>query len=240
MQQDTVLHLIDTYLERLQKVRQLLSEVAASPVLTLTTVSQPASRSTGQSTAKADGNVATVRVIEPGEPSPKKRNTMPKKKTVGAEPLFAAAATETAETATAAQATIHPQPAPLGAAPRQNAGEVHSVLPMLESMPETADLAPAGSTTSTAAPEPVKPMLVRARLQRAMRVVKRRSSIPSSSALVGAVPAGPVFISAEKVRQQKSERQPEAVKKSNASEAPAAKPLTAEMLAQRWIQSPAW
>jgi hypothetical protein len=239
MQQDPVLHLIDTYLERLQKVRQLLSEVAASPVLTLTTVSKPASRSTGQSTAKADEPVATVRVIEPGDPTPKKRNTMPKKKTVGTEPLFAAAATETAETAPAALAPIHPQPAAHEAAPGQSTAEVQSVPAAVEPLSQAGDPASAAAATS-AFTEPVKPMLVRARLQRAMRVVKRRSNIPSSSALVGAVPAGPVFISAEKVRQQKSERQPEASKKSNASEAPAAKPLTAEMLAQRWIQSPAW
>jgi hypothetical protein len=56
---------------------------------------------------------------------------------------------------------------------------------------------------------------------------------PISSAITplgGAVPTGPVFIPVAQVRQEKSQRTPEPA-------AAAPTPLTAELLAQRWIQS---
>ncbi len=242
MQHDHILLLIDTYLERLQKVRQLLSEVAASPDVTLTTTPETTTRLKGLSAASAEQQVAKVRVIEPGDMSPKKRTAMRKKKTVGMEPLFAAPTTETAEAASAVEVMIAnepaaPEPISFEVAPQQD-------IPVMQAV-SSAPAEPQQNLSAKAeaiapAPVAIKPMQVRAHLQRAIRVVKRRSPIASSSALVGAVPAGPVFISADKVRQQKSERQPEVTKSRNASEAQAAKPLTAELLAQRWIQSPAW
>lgn len=68
---------------------------------------------------------------------------------------------------------------------------------------------------------------------RAVVAAPRKKTPPPASALVHHVPAQPVFIPASQVRKEYTQTKAE---KAAASQ-PAAAPLTAEMLARRWIQS---
>ncbi|SFS02764.1 hypothetical protein SAMN05421771_0709 [Granulicella pectinivorans] len=66
----------------------------------------------------------------------------------------------------------------------------------------------------------------------------RRKHVPLPSALVSPVPTGPVFIPAAQVRENTQKRAEAKVEQAPATKAASA-PLTAEMLAKRWLQSPA-
>jgi hypothetical protein len=64
------------------------------------------------------------------------------------------------------------------------------------------------------------------------REARRRRSAPVPRALGGMVSAAPVFISAEKVRQELTQKAEMGMKQEAAEEAP----VTAELLTQRWVQ----
>jgi hypothetical protein len=76
-----------------------------------------------------------------------------------------------------------------------------------------------------------------AEIQIAMPALRRKHT-PLPSALVSPVPTGPVFIPAAQVRENTQKRVEAKVERTPAAKA-AASPLTAEMLAKRWLQSPA-
>jgi hypothetical protein len=84
---------------------------------------------------------------------------------------------------------------------------------------------------------------VRRRKIRALQPLQKRPVANKSvvagpaTALGGLVPTGPVFIPAKQIRNEESLRQQKAVAERDQSGSSASAPLTAELLAQRWIQS---
>jgi len=76
-----------------------------------------------------------------------------------------------------------------------------------------------------------------AEIQTALPALRRKHT-PLPSALVSPVPTGPVFIPAAQVRENTQKRAEAKVEQAPATRAASA-PLTAEMLAKRWLQSPA-
>jgi hypothetical protein len=64
------------------------------------------------------------------------------------------------------------------------------------------------------------------------REVRRRRPAPVPRALGGMVSAAPVFISAERVRRELTQKAETGMKQEAAEEAP----VTAELLTQRWVQ----
>lgn len=70
------------------------------------------------------------------------------------------------------------------------------------------------------------------------RSMKSKLNVASSTtALGGAVPAGPVFIPVEKVRQEQATKEREQSRSLNSSRSAEEVPFTAESLAQRWLGS---
>ncbi len=65
----------------------------------------------------------------------------------------------------------------------------------------------------------------------------RRKPAPQISALVGHVPSGPVFIPAAQMREKEAQKQAASLAERTSSREAESTPLTAELLAQRWIQS---
>jgi hypothetical protein len=77
------------------------------------------------------------------------------------------------------------------------------------------------------------PASVKVRVQRAPTRRNKAANVPAARALGGTISAAPVFIPAERVRQEHSQK---ATTKEEASESASADPLTVEMLTQRWVQ----
>jgi hypothetical protein len=104
--------------------------------------------------------------------------------------------------------------------------------------PPVAPVAPVAPPVAAVAPEaPVETTVVRRK--RAVRVTRRAKSPVSKPAtagferpLSGAVPAAPVFVSAQQMREIDAQKQAE-----QSAPAPASKEsLTPELLAQRWLR----
>jgi hypothetical protein len=80
------------------------------------------------------------------------------------------------------------------------------------------------------------PSSVKVRAQRKPATPNKTASAPASRALGGTISAAPVFIPAERVRQEHSQKATNRGTKEEASESATAAPLTVEMLTQRWVQ----
>jgi hypothetical protein len=80
------------------------------------------------------------------------------------------------------------------------------------------------------------PPVARVRTRRKRRALSKLSVTPLATPLGGPVPTEPVFIPAELIHPKQSRSRQESVTERGAAGPPAAVPLTAELLAQRWIQ----
>jgi hypothetical protein len=80
------------------------------------------------------------------------------------------------------------------------------------------------------------PSSTKVRAQRKPPAPKKTASAPASRALGGMISAAPVFIPADRVRQENSQKATNRGTQQEALESATAVPLTVEMLTQRWVQ----
>lgn len=124
-------------------------------------------------------------------------------------------------------------------------------LPLRAPIPATAESAKIevakiiAKIEETAAPPQVL-KLEAARPARSWRAVRRKTPPvrkpaiePVATALGGVVPAAPVFVSAEQIRQTQAQKQQAETPDESAFNEKTADPLTAEMLMQKWLHGSA-
>ena len=223
MQYARIVSLIDAELERLTKVRQLLNyslaPLKAAQNKTLrTSVSEEAAKLLAMAIAEP--------VKEPKATRQKRAAKAVPQLTLGLEP-------EPVQESFSVAGSAHPSEVMQPAAP----SATHLV---------TAADAPAPSAISQ--PEP---QLIR-RIRRGVRglrpstpkaAAKSPAKAPAeatATALGGMVPAGPVFVPAEQIRLAQAQREQAQATEQKAEDRAAAAPLTAEMLAQKWLLRPTW
>jgi hypothetical protein len=218
MQYVHILALIDADLERLKKVRLLLTTLDTPQKGTQERARNPPVRSKTLRTAERQKPAASALQIDEHEVSQRKnaRPAMKLKKpavsNLGAASLVKAPAPTASESALVLDDQIrqeHPQ--------RQRAPQV---------VEESAfgQLAPI-------------PRVAKGQTQRKRRALSKLSVTPLATPLGGPVPTGPIFIPAELIRQKQSQSRQESVMERGASGPSAIVPLTAELLTRRWIRS---
>ena len=218
MQYAHILALIDADLERLKKVRLLLTTLDTPPKETQKRARNPPVRAKTLRTAERQKPAAPALQIDDRGVSQRKnaRPAMKLKKPVvgnlGAASLAKAPAPAASKSALILDDQIrqeHPQ--------GQRAAQV---------VEESAfgQLAPI-------------PLVARVPTQRKRRAVSKLSVTPLATPLGGLVPTGPIFIPADQIRQKQSQSRQESVMERGASSPSAIVPLTAELLTRRWIRS---
>jgi hypothetical protein len=218
MQYVHILALIDADLERLKKVRLLLTTLDTPPKGTQKRARNPPVRLKTLRTAERQKPAAPAFQIDEHEVSQRKnaRPTMRLKKpavsNLGAASLAKAPAPAASESALVLDDQI-----------RQEHPQVQRAAQVVE---ESAfgQLAPI-------------PLVARAQTRRKRRALSKPSVTPLATPLGGLVPTGPIFIPAELIRQKQSQSRQESVMEGGASGPSAIVPLTAELLTRRWIRS---
>ena len=218
MQYIHILALIDAELERLKKVRLLLTTLDTPSKGTQKRARNPPVRSKTLRTAERQKPAAPAFQIDEHEVSQRKnarpamRLKKPAVSNLGAASLAKAPAPAASESALVLDDQIrqeHPQ--------GQRAAQV---------VEESAfgQLAPI-------------PLAARVPTQRKRRALSKLSVTPPATPLGGLVPTGPIFIPADQIRQKQSQSRQESVMERGASGPSAIVPLTAELLTRRWIRS---
>jgi hypothetical protein len=266
-----ILNLIDAYLDRLTKARDLLGALddsassAVAPVrgkngsrssvrakqteLALELIPAPARPERLKTEPKAGKNgngraanrgalFAQNELFSPEagvvpEPAEGRRRGRPAKaKTLGAAPGAEAALRSGVAVVSTLAATVGGSDAASGTVASRSAVTSRSAPVTSRSAPVTSR--PAAVASETAAV--VSGTVVRVRAQRRPTTRRRSAGVPESRALGGAVSAAPVFIPAEKIRQERTQKELEAAASRESQGPSEAAPLTAEMLTQRWVQ----
>ena len=213
-----IIALIDADLERLKKVRLLLTTLDTPPKGTQKRARNPPVRSKTLRTAERRKPAAPALQIDEHEVSQRKnaRPAMRLKKPVvsnlGAASLAKAPAPAASESALVLDDQIRQAPPQ-----EQRAAQV---------VEESAfsQLAPI-------------PLVARVQTQRKRLALSKPSFTPPAMPLGGLVPIGPIFIPAELIRQKQSQSRQESVLERDVSGPSAIVPLTAELLTRRWIRS---
>jgi len=218
MQYVHILALIDAELERLKKVRLLLTTLDTPPKGTQKRARNPPVRSKTLRTAERQKPAAPAFQIDEHEVSQRKnarpavRSKKPAVSNLGLASLAKAPAPAASESALVLNDQIR-QEYPQG----QRAAQV---------VEESAfgQLAPI-------------PLVARVPTKRKRRALSKLSVTPLATPLGGLVPTGPIFIPADQIRQKQSQSRQESVMERGASSPSAIVPLTAELLTRRWIRS---
>jgi hypothetical protein len=215
MQYVHILALIDADLERLKKVRLLLTTLDTPPKGTQKRTWNPPVRSETLRTAEGQKPAAPAPRIDEHEVSQRKnaRPAMRLKK----------------------PAVSNLRAASLAKAPAPAASESALVLEIRQEHPQgqraqVVEESAFGRIVPT-------PRVARVQTQRKRRSPSKLSVTPLATPLGGLVPTGPIFIPAEQIRQKQSQSRQESVMERGASGPSATVSLTAELLTQRWIQS---
>jgi hypothetical protein len=217
MQYAHILTLIDADLERLKKARILLTTPDSPPKGTQKRAPNPPFRSKTLSTAARQKPAAPALQIDEHEVSQRKkarpaiRWKKPAASKLGAARLAKAPAPAASESALVLDDRIRQE---------QPQGQRAQVV-------EEGVFGPA-----------TVPLGAGVQIRRKKRAPSKSSVTPPATPLGGIVPTGPIFIPAELIRQKQSQSRQESVMERGASGPPAIVPLTAELLTQRWIQSP--
>jgi len=212
MQYVHILALIDADLERLKKVRLLLTTLDTPPKGTQKRAPNPPVRSKTLKTAERQKPAAPALQIDEHEVSqrkkarPEMRLKKPMVSNLGAARLAKAPAPAASESALVLDDQIR------------------------QEQPQGQRAQAFGQIATT-------PLVARVQTQRKRRALSKLSVTPLATPLGGLVPTGPIFIPAELIRQKQSQSRQESVMERGASGPPAIVPLTAELLTQRWIQS---
>jgi len=213
MQSAHIIALIDAYLDRLIKARLILTTPDSSQGENQQATKPPLPLSGRRRVAERDKQPAPVSHLKKNRVSPRRRA-----KATGPEKL----ATENKPTAhrDVSVMSMPAEPNPI----RENS---HTRRPQDQGAPVEKDVA---STQIAMAPSPRKVPASRKKSARS-----KPALTPGAKALGGLVPAGPIFIPAKQIRSEESQRQNGSVKGRDAFGSSV--PLTAKLLAQRWMQS---
>src|SRR5216683_2823678 len=216
MQYVHILALIDADLERLKKVRLLLTTLDTPPKGTQKRAPNPPVRSRTLRTAERQKPAAPALQLDEHEVSQRKkarpamRLKKPAVSNLGVARLAKAPAPAASESALVLDDQIR-QEQPQG---------------------QRAQVVEESAFGQIAA----IPLVARVQTQRKRRALSKLSLTPLATPLGGLVPTGPIFIPAGLIRQKQSQSRQESVMERGASGPPAIVPLTAELLTQRWIQ----
>lgn len=218
MQYVHILALIDAELERLKKVRLLLTTLDTPPKGTQKRARNPPVRSKTLRTAERQKPAAPAFQIDEHEVSQRKnaRPAMRLKK----------------------PAVSNPGVANLAKAPAPAASESALVLDdqIRQEHPHGQRAAQVVEESAFGQLAPI-PLVARVPTQRKRRALSKLSVTPLATPLGGLVPTGPIFIPADQIRQKQSQSRQESVMERGASGPSAIVPLTAELLTRRWIRS---
>jgi hypothetical protein len=213
-----ILSLIDAHLDSLAKARQILATLETSP-----------KRTQGRAPRPLAGS-KTLGGVEKKKPSALPiagQEISPRKKTA---PATMVQRPSVKERATAALAKL-PEAVALDVAHVPDA----QIRPDLhqeqyeEQGARAASKRGLGETTLLQA-------VARVPIRRKRFAPNKPSSEPLARALGGPVPALPIFIPAEQISQERSQRNVAPVSDGSPSRSTVAVPLTAELLARRWVQ----
>ena len=214
MQYVHILNLIDVYLDRLTKARQLLLPLDGLPTSAPKRAIQPAARKKTRPKAGSEKPATASLQISPRQ-SKKKANSTSIEPVAGKPPVIRRAKT--------------PDPV---LAPPLILNQLFSQ--QLEGTHQEPVVQRVSSATSA-------PRVGKAPTQRNR---SNRNRAPVAVALSGSVSAAPVFIPAEQIRQDRSQRGAASGTKhevggpAGSTAAVPAAPLTAELLTRRWLQGP--
>lgn len=217
MQYVHILALIDADLERLKKVRLLLTTLDTPPKGTQKRARNPPVRSKTLRIAERQKPAAPALQIDEHEVSqrenarPAMRLKKPAVSNLGAASLAKAPAPAASESALVLDDQIrreHPQGQRAQVVEESAFGQIAPI-----------------------------PLVARVQTQRKRRALSKLSVTPLATPLGGLVPTGPIFIPAELIRQKQSQSRQESVMERGASGPSAIVPLTAELLTRRWIRS---
>jgi hypothetical protein len=211
MEYPRILNLIDGYLDRLTEARQVLLALDSESGNGQKRGSQTAAKKRALKAAARESQSPLAFEIPPFPPEPPRQE--PKSTTNKRTGLRVAKASAESHAALFVQNELFPQEQPSE--------------PSREKL--TTD---AKKEKLLPATEPV-PVSVKVRAQRKPTTRNKVANTPAPRALGGMVSAAPVFIPAERVRQEYSQK---ATNRGEASESATAAPLTVEMLTQRWVQ----
>jgi hypothetical protein len=214
MEYPRILNLIDDYLDRLAEARQVLLELNGDAKESQKRGSQAAVNKRALKAAARERQARLAFEITTSQPE------TPRRKPSSKTDKRASKRTTEASSETKAAAFVQNELFPQGK-PSELLRE-H----------QTAD-ATEGPPLSVATPVPSS---VKVRTPRKPTERSKTASAPALRALGGTISAAPVFIPAERVRQEHSQKATNKGTKEEASESAAATPLTVEMLTQRWVQ----
>jgi hypothetical protein len=211
MEYPRILTLIDNYLDRLTEARQVLVELESAPVNGQKRRFQATASNRALKAAARERQARLAFDVTPSQPETPRPKAKANKR---ASPLMAQEDTES-QAAVSVQNELFPQEQP-HEPPREK---------------QETD-GQEGRPLPTIAPAAVS---VEARAQRKPSTRNKAANAPAARALGGTVSAAPVFIPAERVRQEHLQKASKKGTQEEASSAATA-PLTVEMLTQRWVQ----
>jgi hypothetical protein len=214
MEYPRILNLIDDYLDRLAEARQVLLELNGDSQENQKRESQAALNKRAQKAAARERQARLAFVITTSQPEAPRRKPISKSGKPASKRVTKASSEIKAGSFVQNELFSHGQPSEL----------LHE--------DQIAD-AKAGIPISPIMPVPSS---VKLRAQRKPTTPNKSASAPASRALGGTISAAPVFIPAERVRQENSQKATNKGTKEEASESTTATPLTVEMLTQRWVQ----
>lgn len=216
MQYVHILALIDAELERLKEVRLLLTTLDTPLKGTQKRASNPPVRSKTLRTAEKQKPTAPALQID-------KHEVSQRKKTAPAMRLKK-------------PALSNPSAARLAKAPPSAVSESALALDdqIRQEQPQ-GQRAPVVEESAFSQMATIPPV-ARVRTRRKRRALSKLSVTPLATPLGGPVPTEPIFIPAELIHPKQSRNRQESVTERGAAGPPAAVPLTAELLTQRWIQ----
>jgi hypothetical protein len=214
MEYPRILTLIDSYLDRLTEARQVLLELeSASGNDQKRRPQATASKRALKAAARESQARLAFDITPPQLETPKPKSKAKANKRAGLR--IALESTESQPTFSVVQNELFPQEQP-----REPSREKQET--------DATEGRPLRTTTPAA-------VNVEVRAPRKPSTRSKAVNAPAARALGGTVSAAPVFIPAERVRQEHLQK---ATKKGTQEEAssPATAPLTVEMLTQRWVQ----
>jgi hypothetical protein len=215
MEYPRILNLIDEYLDRLTEARQVLLELDSASEKVQKGGPQVVSNKRALKTAARERQVPLAFAVAPSQlETPRQKSKSKTDKRVGNG---------------AAKASADSQPS-LFVQDDLFSQEQHR-------KPLREELAMDAKVKKPLVAIQSSPVSVKVRAQREpTRRYKKEVPALAVRALGGTISAAPVFIPAERVRQEHSQKVTNKGTKEEASESASAAPLTVEMLTQRWVQ----
>jgi hypothetical protein len=216
MQYVHILNLIDAYLDRLKRARQILTAPDTHPKRSLKRTPQSLRSPKTLKTAERENPAAPARQFGKYEISHRKKATSAMLKKKPGMINLTAACFAKAETVVSEPALV-----------------------LVEQIPHEEHQAQRGRLAEESALGQIVTTLLTAKVptKRRRSTLSKAPVAPLATALGGVIPDVPIFIPAERVRLERFKRQPASVIERGPFGLNATVPLTVELLTQRWLQN---